>query len=135
VKHLKAWPAPAFHPEGEADPPDLPDFSETISADIESTRRDLRAFNLSEGGSRAERQLEALRQKLLDQALEEIAEMRGQVALLTTTMKTKASKAKFELLSKALTEKTDKRLDNIRNLVLAAVAIIGGLVTWIKAKG
>lgn len=85
--------------------------------------------------ARAERQLEQLRQKLLDQALEEITELRDQVAKLTATIKVKASKTAMDAFAKALTEKIDKRLDNIRNLLLAAVAIIGALLTWIRLKG
>lgn len=136
MKHLKAWPAPAFDKRGAADPPDLPDdFSETISADIEDTRRDLRALNLNQGGSRAERELESLRQKLLDQALEEIAEVRKAVATHNTVLRDKASKKAMAEFSKALNEKVDKRLDTIRNLMLAAVTIIGALVALIKAKG
>ena len=136
MRHLKAWPAPAFDKAGEADPPDLPDdFSETISADIEDTRRDLKALNLREGGSLAERQLESLRQKLLDQALEEIAEIRATVAKHNEAIKGKASKKAQDEFAKALTEKMDKRLDTIRNLVLAAVTIIGALLAWLKVKG
>lgn len=135
MKHLKAWPAPNVRQDDYEPDPELPEFSETISADIESTRRDLRALNLNEGGSRAERQLEQLRQKLLDQALEEITELRDQVAKLTATIKVKASKTAMDAFAKALTEKIDKRLDNIRNLLLAAVAIIGALLTWIRLKG
>lgn len=138
MKHLKAWPGPAFHKGGAADPPDLglpEDFSETISADIEDTRRDLKALNLREGGSRAERELESLRQKLLDQALQEIAELRAVVARHNTAIKDKASKSAQAAFEKGITEKIDKRLDTIRNLMLAAVTIIGAFLAWIKAKG
>lgn len=136
MRNLAHWPAPAFHPQGDADPPDLPDFSDTISAQIEDTRRDLRALNLTEGGTRAERQLESLRQQLLDQALAEIKEIRGQVAKHNATIKTKASKEAFDLFAKGLSDKIDRRLDTVRSLVLAAVTIIGIFLAWIsKLKG
>lgn len=136
MKHLKAWPAPAFHKGAEADPPDLPeDFSETISADIEDTRRDLRALNMSQGGSRAERELESLRQKLLDQALQEIAELRAVVAKHNEAIKGKASKKAQDEFAKALGDKVDKRLDTIRNLTLAAVTIVGAFLAWLKTRG
>lgn len=136
VERLKHWPAPHFDKRGQPDPPDLPDdFAETISADIEDTRRDLRALNLKQGGSRAERELESLRQKLLDQALGEIADLRAVVAKHNEAIKGKASKKAMDDFAKSLTEKIEKRLDTIRNLVLAAVTIIGAFLAWLKVKG
>ena len=109
----------------------LDDFDETVSADLESTRRDLRALTYREGNQEAER----LRMKMVDALTAEVAEQRHQLAKVVQTLNIKASKKTFETFSKTLTEKTDKRLDTIRNLVLAAVTVISLLLTWIKVKG
>lgn len=132
MRHLNKWPRVykdnLVEPEAEET---LDDFDETVSADLESTRRDLRALTFRSGNHEAE----ALRMKMVDALTAEVAEQRHQIAKIVQTLNIKASKKTFEGFSTALTAKTDKRLDNIRNLVLAAVAVISLLLTWIKVKG
>lgn len=129
---MNKWPRVYQHnlvePEVEET---LDDFDETVSADLESTRRDLRALTYREGNHEAE----ALRMKMVDALTKEVAEQRHQIAKIVQTLNIKASKRAFETFSASLTAKTDKRLDNIRNLVIAAVSILGLLLTWTKVKG
>lgn len=132
MRHLNKWPRVyqdnLVEPEIEET---LDDFDETVSADLESTRRDLRALTYREGNHEAE----ALRMKMVDALTSEVAEQRHQMAKVVQTLNIKASKKALAEFSKTLTEKTDKRLDTIRNLVLAAVTVISLLLMLIKAKG
>lgn len=134
MNHVGKWPRVyrdnLVEPEVEET---LDDFDETVSADLESTRRDLRILTSSHRGSNHE--AEMLRMKMVDALTKEVEELRHQLAKVVQTLNIKASKKALSSFSDSLTAKTDRRLDTIRNLVLAAVTVISLLLVLIKAKG
>lgn len=99
----------------------LDDFDETITADLESTRRDMRALTLS-GAHEAE--YRANQNKLVDALLEEVKEQRHELAKVVQSLNRKASKASLEEAAKTIREETGKRLDTIRNWAAITIAVM-----------
>ena len=121
MKRLDRWPrvmqGQLLEPETDSDL--LGDFDETISADIESTRRGMRALN---PGSMASAEFMAMQNKLQDGLIEEVKELRHELSKQRQSLNNKASKKAFEDFSKSMKEGTDKRLDSIRNWAVALIA-------------
>jgi hypothetical protein len=125
VSKLSRWPRvfqdQLVEPETDTDFL-LDDFDETIAADIESTRRGMRALS---PGSMPSAEFMAMQNKLVDGLIEEVKELRHELAKVVQSLNRKASKKTFEDFSKSMREGTDKRLDTIRNWALALIAAGG----------
>jgi hypothetical protein len=100
----------------------LDDFDETIAADIESTRRGMKALS---PGSNPTAEYLTLQNKLVDGLIAEMKEQRHELAKVVQSVNRKASKKAFEDFSKSMKEGTDKRLDSIRNWAAALIAAGG----------
>lgn len=122
MRRLDRWPRVHQQQliEPETDIP-LDDFEETISADIESTRRGMKALTLS---GHQEVEFRAMQNKLVDGLIQEVKELRHQLAKVVQSLNRKSSKAQLEEFSKSMREATDKRLDTIRNWAVLAIGAI-----------
>lgn len=121
---------PRVHQEQLVEPDTLlEDFDETITADLESTRRDMRVLTLS-GAQEAE--YRANQNKLVDALLEEVKEQRHQLAKVVQSLNRKASKAAIEEAAKSMREEMTKRLDTIRNWAALAIGVLTATVALIR---
>lgn len=98
---------------------DLPDFSDTIASQLEDSTREMRI--LKDPRRRQTVEYQNLQNQVIGQLTDELREQREVLAKVVEYTKGRASKAKLEVFARELTEKIDKRLDNIRNLVIALV--------------
>ena len=133
MRRLNRWPRVMQDKLVEPDiTPDfqLDDFDETISADLEQTQRGLKSLTLS---GAQEREFRAMQNKLVDGLLEEVKELRHELATVVQSLNRKASKKAFEDFSKSMKDGTDKRLDSIRNWAVALIAA-GGLAMALLRK-
>jgi ATP phosphoribosyltransferase regulatory subunit HisZ len=120
VRNLSRWPRVY---QDQLVEPDvlLDDFDETITADLESTRRGMKALTLS-GAHEAE--FRAMQNKLVDALLEEVKEQRHELAKVVQSLNRKASKAALDDAAKSMREETAKRLDTIRNWAAIAIGVL-----------
>lgn len=107
----------------------LDDFDETITADLESTRRDMKALTLS-GAQEAE--YRANQNRLVDALLEEVKEQRHELAKVVQSLNRKASKAAIEEAAKSMREEMTKRLDTIRNWAALAIGVLTATLALIR---
>lgn len=133
MSKLSRWPrvyqGQLVEPETDADFL-LDDFDETIAADIESTRRGMRALS---PGSNPNAEYLTLQNKLVDGLIGEMKEQRHELAKIVKSLNHKASKTKLDEFAKSMKEATDKRLDSIRNWAALLIAA-GGIAIALLRK-
>lgn len=111
----------------------FPDFDDTMTTGIDDTMRNLRVLDLKGQSRSVEYQnfhLQATRELTA-----EVAAMRKELAKAVQTINLKASKGQLDKVSVQLTEKIDQRLDTIRNWAGIGIAVMGIVLTLLKAKG
>jgi hypothetical protein len=100
----------------------LPDFSDTISHQLDETQRGLKILDPHRAPTT---EYLSFQREVIQAQTEEIRILREQVAKLVTTSNLKASKRALEQLSTDLGARLDKRVDSIRNWSAIALTAIG----------
>jgi hypothetical protein len=100
----------------------LPDFSDTISHQLDQTQRGLRILDPHRAQTT---EYLSFQREVIQAQTEELRILREQVAKMVTTSNMKASKRALAELSVELSAKVDKRIDSIRNWAAIALTAIG----------
>lgn len=114
--------APRGAPQLEEEFSHLPDFSDTISHQLDETQRGLKVLDPYRAQTR---EYLSFQHQVIQAQTDEIRILREQVAKLVTTSNMKASKKALAELGADLGTKVDKRIDSIRNWAAIALTAIG----------
>ena len=112
--------------EDESDAP-LRDFDTTLTSGIEGTINQMVRF--SQRSNKAV-EADALRDRAVQQLVDEVKSLRASLSQVVQTTNTKASKGQMRTCEKDLTARMDKRIDNLFKLLAAGLTVVGALIAY-----
>lgn len=111
------------------------ELGEDRQAELEDTVRNLKVLHARRDSAPARREeYSGYALQAMQNMSQELRELRSNQAKLLEALRHKASKSKQEAFEKALSEKIEKRLDRLRNIVLFAIAVFGALAGALKGR-
>lgn len=116
--------------EDTQESPVLEDFADERDERGDATRRGMVRYRKTEGN---ELQFRRDQMEVNEQVADELKELRRTLAKVVKVANIKASKGEMRQLREDLEKASDKRMDTIRNWLIAAITMGGFIVTLLRA--